>query len=318
MAGTSWTPAEDAALAELYPVSDNRDLTEIMNERFGTSRTGNAIRQHAIKLGIRKAEGYKHPARKTFWNDERREWFCAFVPGHSEAEISAEHERLFGEPLTEGQIGGGKYAFGVKSGTVGGRFEPGHETWNKGRTWDELGISDESREKMLETSFKKGEIRDRPDGWIKPIGYERVNRDGYIEVKVRDSIEDGPQPRVPGKYNCNYRFKHHVVWEQAHGEPVPEGCNIVFADGDKRNFDPANLVAVPRKVWSTIARSGLEYYDAESLAACVSLAEFVQSIHGAEMAPRDCRACGNEFEPRYPRQRTCDTCLGRDEKGASR
>jgi len=317
MAGTSWTPAEDAAIAELYPESDTRDLTEAMNERFGTSRTSSAIRQRAIKLGIRKAEGHKHPGRKTFWNDERREWFCAFVPGHSEAEISAEHERVFGEPLTSGQIGSAKTVFGVKSGTVGGRFEPGHETWNKGRTWDELGIPEESRRRSAATQFKKGEVHDRPDGWIKPIGFERVNRDGYIEVKVRDSISDGPQPRVPGKYNCNYRFKHHVVWEQAHGEPVPDGCNVVFADGDKRNFDPDNLVAIPRSVWSTIMRNGMEYYDAESLAACANLAKLYQSIRAAENAPRACRSCGAEFEPRYPHQRTCDVCLGRVEGGGS-
>lgn len=313
----TWTPAEDAAIAELYPESDNRDLTEAMNERFGTSRTPNAIRQRAIKLGIRKAEGHKHPGRRTFWNDARREWFCAFVPGHTESEISAEHERLFGEPLTEGQIGGAKYTFGVKSGTVGGRFKLGHETWNRGKTWDELGISDESREKMLATTFKKGEVHDRPDGWIKPIGFERVNQDGYIEVKVRDSRIDGIQSREPGNYNENYRPKHHVVWEQAHGEPVPEGCNIIFADHDRRNFDPANLVAVPRRVWGTIMRAGLEFYDAESLAACVGLAEFRQAIHGAEMAPRNCKACGAEFEPRYAHQRTCDACLGRVEGGGS-
>lgn len=318
MAGTSWTPAEDAALAELYPVSDNRDLTEMMNGMFGTSRTASAVRQRAIKLGIRKAEGHKHPGRKTFWTDERREWFCAFVPGHTEREISAEHERVFGESLTEGQIGSAKTVFGVKSGTVGGRFEPGHETWNKGKTWDELGIPEESRRRSAATQFKKGEVHDRPDGWIKPIGFERVNKDGYVEVKVRDSRIDGIQSREPGRYNENYRPKHHVVWEQAHGEPVPEGCNIIFADHDRRNFDPENLVAVPRRVWGTIMRTGLEFYDADSLAACMHLAGFKQKIHRAEMAPRKCKACGAEFEPRYAHQRTCDVCLGREEKGASR
>ena len=59
------------------------------------------------------------------WTPERIAWFVKYVPGHSEREISAEHERLFGFPLTESQIGNAKTRFHVRSGTFGGRFEKG-------------------------------------------------------------------------------------------------------------------------------------------------------------------------------------------------
>ena len=37
-----------------------------------------------------------------------------------------------------------------------------------------------------------------------------------------------------------------LLWEQRHGRPVPDGHLVLFADGDRRNFDPANLLLVSR------------------------------------------------------------------------
>ena len=311
MRNTFWTEAEEADLRELYPTVKNCVLAEMLNSVHGNARNARSVGLHARKLGLVKADGYKHQVKRTFWTDERRDWFVSFVPGHSEAEISAEHERVFGTPLTVGQIGSAKYAFSVRSGTVGGRFEKGLVPANKGKTWDELGLSEEAKERMRRTQFKKGEVHDRPDGWIKPIGFERVTKDGYIEVKVRDSAVEGPQTDEPGLFNCNYRFKHHIVYEQTHGS-IPEGCNIVFANRDKQDFSPENLVAVPRSLWSMIVKNDMPYYDAESLAACMKLAELLSAISAAEHAPRECRRCHKQFEPRYKHQRTCDTCLGRE------
>lgn len=114
-------------------------------------------------------------------------------------------------------------------------------------------------------------------------------------------------------YNCNYRMKHHVAWEEANGRPVPPGAQIVFADGDKRNFAPANLVAVPRELWAVIARKGIPFWDAESLGAAQNVARLVLAKARAERRPRPCGRCGREFEPRFKHQRTCDACLGREE-----
>lgn len=317
MAGSMWTPAEDADVLELYPTTANRELAAILNERHGNGRSERSVGLRARKLGVRKADGYKHPMPARFWTPERRDWFVAFVPGHTEGEISAEHERLFGTPLTESQIGYGKTRFGVKSGTHGGRFVKGQQSWNKGKTWDEI-MPPESQERSRAACFKKGEVHDRPDGWIKPIGYERVSKDGYVEVKVRDSATDGVQPREPGRFNCNYRMKHHVEWERANGRPVPPGTQIVFANHDRRDFGPENLVAVPRALWAVICRRGIEYRDRASLEAAMKVAELDRAISAARRRPRACRSCGRDFEPRYPNQKTCDSCLGRGDGARSR
>ena len=296
-----WTEAEETDLRDLYPTVKNSEIAEILNSVHGNGRNARSVGQHARKLGLAKLDGYKRQVPRTFWNDERRNWFISFVPGHTEPEISAEHERIFGTPLTEGQIGSAKFVFGVKSGTTGGRFEPGHKTFNKGKTWDDF-MPPESQERSRKTCFAKGNM---PHNALdKPIGYERIDEEGYTWVKLAER---------PSRQDCNdnWRQKHHLIWEQANGVPVPEKTQIVFANRDKTDFRPENLVAVPRSLWVAIVRNDMPYFDADSLRSCMKLAELKACIYAAELAPRDCKKCGEEFQPRYPHQQTCDVCLGR-------
>lgn len=303
----SWTAEEEAWLRHVYPAHHNATLSEMHAKMFPNRprRSPKTISSRAKVLKLHKAEDFqRNPPR--MWPHEKVEWFRSFVPGHTESEISAEHERLYGTPLSETQIGNAKTKFGVKSGTHGGRFEKGHVPANKGKTWDEF-MSPESQEASRRTCFKKGQVSGIAKERMKPVGYERVDaKDGYIYVKVKDT----PQAQVPGSFNDNFRLKHHVAYEQAYG-PIPSGSNIVFADGDKRNFDPKNLVAVPRPLWSVISRQGWAYHDRESLEACVALAQLSRKVYEARLHPRNCKRCGSEFKPRYPHQRTCDKCLGR-------
>ncbi|MEN6487843.1 MAG: HNH endonuclease [Smithella sp.] len=67
----------------------------------------------------------------------------------------------------------------------------------------------------MATQFKKG---NKPANWV-PIGTERTNRDGYVEVKIAD-----------GRLNKNWKAKHIFIWETANG-PVPKGHVVIFGDG---------------------------------------------------------------------------------------
>ena len=304
-----WTPEEEAWLREVYPTHFNDEIAEMHAGRFPDRprRTAKAINSRAKVYKLHKADGFvRNPP--TFWTPEKDEWFRSFVPGHHEAEISAEHERIYGTPLTSSQIGNRKAKLGVKSGTDGGQFRRGMAAWNKGMTWDEQGRSAESRARSLATCFKPGEVHVAPSR-EREVGFERVDDDGFTWVKVRDSRVDGLQRQEPGRHNENYRLKHHLVYEQAYGS-IPRGCNIVFADGDRRNFDPDNLVAVPRRLWTIIQRR-LDYWDAESLRTAMLVAELDSARHAAQCRPRECRKCGDVFQPRYAHQRTCDACLDR-------
>lgn len=245
-----YTPEMIAWLREWYPRMGNAEVAERFEAEFGVRPSMTGMQTKCSKLGIRKP-------RKT-WTAEEVEWFVSFVPGHSESEISAEHERLFGEPLTEGQIGSAKTRHGVKSGTVGGRFEKGNVPWTKGKSWAKQGRSEESCEASLRTCFKKGVLPHNAAGAY--VGRERVDRDGYTWVQVSTGLQETA--------NCNFRLKHRVEWERLNG-PLPPSTMVVFADHDKGNFDPDNLVAVPRPVWSVIQRMGMAYHDRESLEACM-------------------------------------------------
>lgn len=233
------------------------------------------------------------------WTPERIAWFRAYVPGHTEPEISAEHERVYGTPLTAGQIGNAKTKFGVRSGTHGGRFEKGHTPHNKGKTWADYGTP-EGHARSRETCFRAGNLSGYAAQHEQPVGAERVNRDGYVEVKVAEGLQAKP--------NKNFRMKHHVVYEQAHG-PIPDGCNIVFADRDKSNFDLDNLVCVPKALWSVIQRSGWAYHDRASLEACITMARLRREAYKLKCHPRRCKKCGAVFKPRHPNHRTCDACF---------
>lgn len=105
-----------------------------------------------------------------------------------------------------------------------GAFKPGQKPWNKGMKGLDIGGK--------ATRFQKGR---KPHTW-NPIGHERVTKDGYLQRKVTDT----------GYTPDDYRMVHHLAWEKHHGRPVPEGHAVVFRDGNKRNFAPANLELVTR------------------------------------------------------------------------
>jgi hypothetical protein len=90
--------------------------------------------------------------------------------------------------------------------------------------------------RMKETQFKKGERRGVAVRLYRPIGTERISKDGYLERKVNDDL---PLQRW-------WRAVHLLVWEAAHGR-VPKGHAIVFRNGDKRDIRLDNLQCISRR-----------------------------------------------------------------------
>lgn len=149
---------------------------------------------------------------------------------------------------------------------------------------------------------------------LQPVGSERLGKDGYVMVKVKE------YPDVPQSKD-NWRFKHHVAWEEANGEQLPRGWVVLFADHDTRNFDSGNLVAIPRKYVGRL-NCGPRYYDRESLLACIALVDLERAVVEAKNHPRPCMACGALFKParwqRYQKTNTCPECLAQGRKSYER
>lgn len=122
---------------------------------------------------------------------------------------------------------------------IASRFSKGHVPDNKGKR-----MPPEVYEKVRRTMFKKGhESINRRE-----VGSERVNVDGYVEVKVRE----------PNKW----RLKHRVVWEEANGE-IPEGYNIQFRNGNRLDCSLGNLYLISRRDQLTTQNSYYARYPKE-------------------------------------------------------
>ena len=132
-----------------------------------------------------------------------------------------------------------------------GRYKPGHIPFSKGK-------------KMLHprskaTYFKPGTI---PWNYL-PVGSERINSDGYLDVKIAD----------PKKWKA----KHIIIWEAAFG-PVPKGHVIIFADGNKRNVELSNLLLITRGQLAVMNRRGLITSDAELTKTGKNIANVILKI----------------------------------------
>lgn len=123
-----------------------------------------------------------------------------------------------------------------KGNTIGEetRFKHNSPGWNKGLKQVDY-MSPEMIKKTSATRFKKGQDSHN----VKPIGYERITVDGYVEVKVRH-LKNGD-----GK-NKNFELKQRLIYEKEKGK-IPPGMNVEFLDGNKMNFDISNLVLRTRK-----------------------------------------------------------------------
>lgn len=116
-----------------------------------------------------------------------------------------------------------------------GCFAKGQVSWNKGKPCapGTGGRHPNSRR----TQFTKGERRGVAVKLYKPIGTERIAKDGYVERKIHDGLP----------LQSRWRAVHLIEWEAVNG-PLPAGHALKCLDGDKSNTDPSNWEAIPRAV----------------------------------------------------------------------
>lgn len=261
--GPRYTAEETEWLRGWYPAHPVAETVAEHDRLFpSTPRSRASLLTKASQLGLRRDTG------AMAFTPEMNGWFREFVPGHEEGEIAAAFELEFGVRLTRSQIKNHKSYLGLRSGTHGGRWTKGQQSWNKGMTWDDF-MPKESQERSRAGCFKKGIMPANADG--KPIGYLRVSRDGYIEIKVAPRKEPGT--------NSNFKALHRVLWcWRRHVRKVPDGCNVVFANHDNRDFSPENLVLVRRRDWSALNKHGSSYADADSLMAAEANVQLKREI----------------------------------------
>lgn len=155
------------------------------------------------------------------YTDEMKQFILDNYKGRYNQELADLFNQKFNTNITSRTIKSYKANNKLNSGLTG-KFRKGQIPHNKGKK-----MPKEVYEKVKHTMFAKGNVPPNH----RPVGSERISKDGYIEVKVAE----------PNKW----RLKQRVVYEEAKGE-IPEGCPIIFLDGNKRNFDIENLRCITR------------------------------------------------------------------------
>ena len=166
---------------------------------------------------------------------EEKAFLRSFIPRHFSYEVQRAFEEKFGRSITCSQIKCFKGNNKVRSG-MDTRFKKGTVPPNKGKK-----MSAEQYAKSSRTMFKKGGI---PQNY-RPVGSERVNVDGYIEIKIAD----------PSKWELKHRF----VWEESNGK-IPAGMNLIFKDNNPLNVKLDNLMLVTRAENMIINHAGANMY----------------------------------------------------------
>lgn len=196
------------------------------------------------------------------WNKEHLEFVKANVVGKQNSELVALFNNRFNVNVSIVQMQNFKKRNNLKSG-VDCRFKKGSTPVNKGQK-----MSKEQYEICKATMFKKGL---KPYN-IKPIGTEVVvesSHDGYTYVKVDNQR---------GKRKANWKAKHHLIWEQHNGS-IPKGHAIIFADGNKKNFNIDNLVCVTRRELAYLNKNHLIYNEADLTKVGVAIAKLNTQIY---------------------------------------
>ena len=191
------------------------------------------------------------------WTEEEVEFIRKIYPYHENKEISKMVKDKFGFEVSARNLlnVSHKHKFPKKAIPNSGCYKKGDVPWNKGK-----GMSEEVKEKVKKTWFKKGEIPKNH----RPLGSTRITVDGYTEIKIAE----------PNKW----ALYHRHLYEEEHGEKLKKNEAVIFADGDRSNFDIDNLVKVSRANLLYLNNNDLIFDDPELTKTGVNVSKVAEKI----------------------------------------
>jgi len=220
-----YTKEQRAFIQEVSPGRYNVEIADLFNEKFGTDVTVGQIKSFKANHGINSnAPKRRMTVDDGLFTNDQKAFIKENVKGLSNQKLTELVNQTFGLAVTVKQMKSWKHNRKISSGLTG-HFGKGHSPANKGTK----GIYNVGGNR---TSFKKGQ---KPLNY-RPVGTERIDRDGYTLIKVSDE----------GTWQHRWKLKHKVLWEKVNG-PVPKGHCLIFLDGNKSNLDLDNLQLVTRK-----------------------------------------------------------------------
>lgn len=208
-----YTDEVNSFLLSNYTKYPYNKLTELANQRFGNKFTFRGITTQVQHLKVElnlprkpreKKETVKKEKKKTIremFSDESNEWLKENHLNYHFKELTMLFNQKFGTSWTEGQIA----------------RHCAHD---------------------LDLRAKQEDKKCYKPGASRPIGSERVDKKGFIEIKTAEN---------------KWVLKHRYLWEKYHNKKIPDNHYVIFMDGDKRNFDKENLVCLSDYVQGHLA-----------------------------------------------------------------
>lgn len=192
------------------------------------------------------------------WTEDEIEYIRGVYPYHTNKVIVEMVKSKLGIDVSPRNLRNLKhrYNFSHKAIPNAGSFKKGAVSWNKGRK-----MSEDEKKKSMATWFKKG---GKPHNTLQ-VGSTRVTKDGYKEIKIAE----------PNKWMLYQRY----LYEKEHDVELTSSDIIIFADGDKSNFDIDNLVKVSRANLLHLNRCGLIFDDPDLTKAGVNVSKLVEAMY---------------------------------------
>ena len=223
-------------IADNVKGTTTKDLVRMTNIRFNTSFTESSMQSYKKNHNLKSETiGGNPTGYSKLFSKEVKDYIFENNKNISAKELTNLVNKIFNTEYKESQIKAFRARHKLDSGLTG-RFEKGNIPYTKGKKKFWVGGE--------ETRFKKGNIPKNH----RPVGSERINIYGYVEVKIAE----------PNKW----RLKQQIEYEKING-PIPEGSKILFADKDKLNFSPENLICVSNEKLLVMNRHNLTQEDIE-------------------------------------------------------
>jgi hypothetical protein len=214
---------------EIQFIRDNISGMSFKEIASALNRSTSAVKNAAYKRDLKRDN-------KHVWTAEEDQYLRDFYPNVDSIQLANDLNLNRYAVLNRAYILGIKksnefikamgYKVSKDPASIALRYKKGNVPYNTGKRMHEY-LSSETIENIKAHSFKKGNIPAN----TKYDGYERINVDGYIEVRVSK-----------GKFVQ----KHRLIWEERHGK-IPAGTNIQFRDGIRQHCVYENLYAITRE-----------------------------------------------------------------------
>lgn len=243
-------------------------LCTLFNERFDTSRSLSSIYNDCNELGLRKKSYHRY----TKYEDD---FLRENSSNYSGYDLTIIFNDKFGTNILQDTLVMHCYKLGLTVGLDDGKFKKGSNPWDKTDGGREAYISKlkeglVNSDKWFETTFKKG---DEP--WSsKPLFTEskRINSEKKYGTWVK--TEKG------------WVLKQNYIWEKENG-PIPKNHVVIFADGDKDNFDINNLRCVSNRTFVRIhANKWLNNGNPDFIDTAIIYSDMVNELRPARIKTR--------------------------------